>query len=173
MATTKQTISDQIQELMRNEAIKNTLAEDGLRILLNKIKILESDNKALTQINDELNTNLNNGEAAYKSLVSDHEELKVIHMQLQEREQKMLDSERLGYRQELKIESLKEQVEFLKSQNEMILRNAEIKRTINSIVPIAVQGTPGLADNGCVLQYPVAGSVQSETSQSEIKESQS
>lgn len=133
-------ILKQVEDLLKSETLNTSLAQPVLKEILEQIETQANLIEALKAEKESLLSSLEVSDLEVKEL---REALAHAATNLDKKTERIAEIERdekQYTRQEIEIEFLNKQIDFMQRQSDMILRNAELKRTINSVVPIAVDG---------------------------------
>ena len=124
--------TEKINKILEDEAVGGALTKSGLSKLVGTISELENEidgsKKRINILTAECARKTSERDQAYTTLTQ--------HADIDERERKVAEREVTCTRTEIELEFSRKQVVFLEKQNDMILRNAEIKKTINAMVPV-------------------------------------
>jgi len=149
-------LSKEMNKILNDAALKDSLAAPALKSFLGKIEDLEDK----LDKEEVKNQNLRNDkDRLSKSNDNYNEELTVANHKVKNLTERLGDivaRESECLRVEIRNEMRQEMIEFLKNENNMILRNAEIKQTLNKIVPLVVPigeyNAQGMLSGGAIVQ---------------------
>lgn len=149
-------LTKQLEKILNDTVIKDSLAAPMLQKFFARITELEAlttdlEEKILEEkkVSEKLLERTTNAEKEFESMNNSYGEIRQLLDKVQERELSCIKTE-------LRNEMLESMVTFVKQENNMILRNAELKQTINRVMPIAVHmpemNTAGYSSGGSVIQ---------------------
>lgn len=147
-------IKQQIEALVKENSLSNSLSREALQSMLNEITRLEQSNTSYIQENTSLERKVNN-------LKIDKQRLEVANAKLHEFQQdvELRESTVRNNEQSQMIDNLtrchaEQRTEDHISILNLLLKNQTIVQRVQGKVPLALDGMAGIADNNGYVQQP-------------------
>lgn len=163
----------EVQKLLEKSTLGEALSDSALSGIVERIKRMQEEIAILEKSNEKLTKELSDTKDKLSTEKAKFDELNKLYKPLLKREEGIKEAEAGMMAASLRNEMLEQQVEFLMKQNEMILRNAEIKKTINSVTPVVLPPSHVAVDSHGIPTYGTPAMVENHNTSQTTTEEQS